>query len=570
MRGGLWAIACVLFFWLCSPVGAQPTVPLPGPEPLRLNALVEVGVDPSGQLSAEQVIRGDALAFRPGRPDEIYPLKGNSRVWLRWQQPSAMAASGRSQMLESYAPGTDRVSLYWLDRQGTLHAQHSGDTIAVNDWPLKGRKPMFVLPRAEDAPVIWVAVGHFHPTSAPLYLWDDRSLTETLQTTGLVVGVYFGLALIVIAVGAAFWVRDRAPLYGWYLAYALLMALTQAVFMGVAGRYLWPFSGEWANLMNFTAPALLTSAGLCLGLSAFDTAQYAPRLAKAVVALAVVSALIGLAYAWLPEPQRFAALNACYLLGYPATVAMSLLARRHGNPHWFLFFLAYSAILIGAALPLMRNLTWLPTSFWTIYTMPIGAALEVPLLLYAVHQRLLDVRESRIRRLASRTLDPVTGLLNPVVFNDRFGQSLMRCRRDRHNVALLYIELLNANTLPQPQGRAGADNAWVEAAYRVRRTTRVVHSLGRAASGDLLLLTSNQTSRAEAMSLAAAVVAAGLRISRHLPGGKLDFRVSVLMVPTDGSSLSELLDRATDMRQREPANSPRRVLTTAPAAAPSR
>ncbi|HET7041486.1 MAG TPA: diguanylate cyclase, partial [Gemmatimonadales bacterium] len=117
-----------------------------------------------------------------------------------------------------------------------------------------------------------------------------------------------------------------------------------------------------------------------------------------------------------------------------------------------------------------------------------------------------DVTERKAleARLAHQaTHDPLTGLPNRALFNDRLNQSLARARRDGHPCAVLLLDLDRFKEVNDSLGHATGDRLLVAVAERLRRALREADTLARLGGDEFAILLEGVDDLSEALRVAA-------------------------------------------------------------------
>jgi diguanylate cyclase (GGDEF)-like protein len=192
-------------------------------------------------------------------------------------------------------------------------------------------------------------------------------------------------------------------------------------------------------------------------------------------------------------------------------------------------------VLLASALPVMRNFNLISSGFLSQYGMVIAAAIEAPLLIYALLQRSQLQHESQARARALERTEPLTGLTHRSHFLLRLHDSLVRAQGYGHRSALLLVHLDNHAEILGRHGREIADRALVIAASLLRSQARDVDTAARVDDSSFALLMEGPVKDTQAMNTATGLVAAGLRPSPRLPPGTtLRFQVVVALLPDTG------------------------------------
>ena len=126
-------------------------------------------------------------------------------------------------------------------------------------------------------------------------------------------------------------------------------------------------------------------------------------------------------------------------------------------------------MLLLALFPLARTLGLIATSGLTRYGLAIGAALEMPILLYAIATGVASRREARVRAAASATTDALTGLANLRVLTPRLDGALARADKQGSSFAVLVVHVANWKDIAAAHGLQAAERALVLTASRLRR-----------------------------------------------------------------------------------------------------
>ncbi len=153
--------------------------------------------------------------------------------------------------------------------------------------------------------------------------------------------------------------------------------------------------------------------------------------------------------------------------------------------------------------------------------------------------------EERIRFLAQH--DALTGLPNRVLFGDRMGQAITQARRNRQQVAMLFIDLDGFKHINDSLGHQIGDRVLRMAAGRLQRCVRDGDSVARLGGDEFVISLPTLSQSSDAMLIANKV----LEILRepfiveehelHISGS-----IGISIFPTDGEDTQALM-RAADI-----------------------
>jgi diguanylate cyclase (GGDEF)-like protein len=151
--------------------------------------------------------------------------------------------------------------------------------------------------------------------------------------------------------------------------------------------------------------------------------------------------------------------------------------------------------------------------------------------------------EARYRTLA--LTDPLTGLANRVLFQDRLGQALARARRAREGLALMMIDLDGFKAVNDRFGHPGGDRVLRDFAGRIRAAVREADVLARLGGDEFALIQTDLEQPEGALTLAERLLAA-LAEPFLLDGQSLALGASlgIAVYPRHGESIGLLTEHA--------------------------
>lgn len=537
----------VLLFLACCvlpglPASAQTTAP-PDPSPRleapililddnpkapALDKALEYLPDTDGHQTVEQIESLAENQFKPLANGVMPKLNGNGSLWLRFD--AIIKSPGTHWRLALPLPGVDDAAVYFRDQQGQWVRQQAGDVFPISSWPLAGRYPVFSLSHEVGQQVrYYVHVRHARvPFSTPLQLVTDSQLIHARQTEHMLLGIYFGLAalLITLAVTNAAAYRDWG--FATYAVYVTMFAGSQGVFTGIAGLYWWP---EWPALNNAAfvfLPVSAAAAAMWFVRTVTTPRRFSRALDWLILALVTLLPLIGLLDVAYPTAESFFMINTLISVCMLVLLVALAAALAEGDRHARWIAIGFFPVLIATLFPLLRNLGVISSSFWTEYALMLGSAIEAPVLFYGLHRRVSQRREPTTRATTLRTTDALTGLHSARVLQSKLRQALGTAERYQQPFALLMVNLSNLAHLQNQHGRQTSEHALVMAAARIRAVARPADTVARAGEAQFALLIEGPISADAANDVATKIIASGLRPSNELPESEsLRFHIAV-------------------------------------------
>lgn len=161
-----------------------------------------------------------------------------------------------------------------------------------------------------------------------------------------------------------------------------------------------------------------------------------------------------------------------------------------------------------------------------------------------------DVSESKRRGDEVEQLalhDPLTGLPNRLLFNDRLAMALSQARRHQRKVATFFMDLDNFKSINDSLGHTIGDQVLRMVADRLRTCVREEDTLARFGGDEFILLVTGIASESDVATVSKKILET-IRAPFLLDGRKVSITLSlgVSIFPMDGQS-PELLVRNADV-----------------------
>lgn len=530
--------------------------------PVEVRDAAECWLDVSGAATVEQVADGGAPVRWERAPKKAsFILRHGQALWLRLGVEAAGAPN--QWFLElPYAP-VDRITVYSRGPDGLWHSSSAGDRVPVSQRPLAYRHPLLPLRLSPDvATEHLVRIESPHEFGATLQLVRQDMLLASDDGLLLMLGSYFGLVALGVAVSLVLALGRRDLPLGLFSAKLLVLALSAAALTGVASVYLWP---EWPT-WNDLAPTLLayavfglTSALVGSAIAGVSGVQRARKLLYGVALLgAVMVPLAGVIDPYL----RIRILGSYALLTALLCVLASMDAWRRGDRHAPGLVLALLPLLVATAFPLLRATGVEFPGNLAQYSVLFGTAAEVPVMLLVLLRRSQE-RLDHTRRIGDMDrVDPATGLPSTRVFMERGTAMLARSQRFHHQAAVLLIDIANAERIERDFSDHRPDELPLRVASRLLSVARDIDVVARLSDLRFGMLVEGPMSPTDEAAIGPRLVASCLMPFEDKPEGWVArVRVAYALVPLDGDDMQVLVDRLGRLLARVPADSPKAVFT---------
>jgi two-component system, sensor histidine kinase LadS len=511
-------------------------------------------LDPTGKKTVDQIEQLASTEFARFQPEKPIAIKGGA-LWLRFDAISQNNQQSGRLILPMAT--VDDVTLFNRAADGQWIKQHGGDTRPMSTWAQPGRYPSFELSHDMGRQVSYLLqVRHERGLFSTLpRIMNESAFITSRQNEHLVLGMYFGLAALVVILALTRAVVYRDTGFGSYAVYVALLALTIATVSGISALYLWP---EWPY-STVMSPVLATLTGVAADW--FVRVVTRPKrfsrwLDRALLGMIFIAPLGGLLTIFQPSGWAYTVYSSLILLNGFVLLSAIVGALWQGDhdSRWVAF--GFLPIVLAIFVTLSRNFGLIPASALTELMIPVASAVEVVILFYGLHRRVSQPRSVATRVTRLLNIDPLTGLSTNHALVGRLGSALKLAQRTQQTYALVVIDLANADAMETQFGREVADRAMVLAASCIRSVISSEETLARAGPSQFALLMEGPVDRLAASDIATKILANALRVSQGMPEGQsLRFHIAlghpitpIISTSRDAAPiLAKLVDAASKM-----------------------
>ncbi len=154
----------------------------------------------------------------------------------------------------------------------------------------------------------------------------------------------------------------------------------------------------------------------------------------------------------------------------------------------------------------------------------------------------LELEQARRRLRYQANHDPLTGLPNRALLNDRLEKSLQRARRSKLQIAVLLLDLDEFKIINESQGHETGDKILKQTANRLQARIRAEDTVVRLGGDEFIVLMDSVVKETDAALLADQLLAA---IVEPFPVGRREFMLSasigICVYPRDGDDVATLM-----------------------------
>lgn len=158
----------------------------------------------------------------------------------------------------------------------------------------------------------------------------------------------------------------------------------------------------------------------------------------------------------------------------------------------------------------------------------------------------LELRRSRDQGRAIGLLDPLTGLPNRLLFNDRLNSAIQEAHRTSEMFAVVFVDLDRFKNINDSLGHAVGDQVLTAVAKRLRGSVRGSDTVARYAGDEFTLILRHMVQRDDVARIADKIVRA-MEVPLQLAGGlelSMTASLGISFYPDDATDAERLLKHA--------------------------
>jgi len=464
IRGGL---VCFAFFCLLAAPTAVQAIPVPvqlvqeqGSYPLDKH--LELLEDPIGSLAIADIVSPQtAASFAPSAT--ATPSFGftTSAVWARFTVQNNLPDSVEY-FLEAKYPLLDRIYLYIPTGTGAFTVLKAGDSFPFASRPIQHKNNIFpirLLPGEEKT--IYLRCETTSSLNLPLILYSPASLAEGVSLEQTLLGIYYGILLVMMIYNFFIYLSIRDSTYLYYVLFVFTYMLFQLSVNGMAFQYFWPSQIWWANncIPFFIFLAYIFATQFTRKI--LDTARNVPRI-DAILRVSMALSAIGTILTFFVGYPLSIRLATMMSLTVVALIVAGIICMCKGYRPARYYLLAWSVSMLGVTVFSLKTFGILPHTFITHWGIQFGSAWEVILLSMGLADRfqLMKQGKEQIQNVYSRQLEEAHGELEKT-FRDmeQFKHSLESLLEERTADLSRVNENLTREILERQKAETRADAA---------------------------------------------------------------------------------------------------------------
>lgn len=228
------------------------------------------------------------------------------------------------------------------------------------------------------------------------------SFNSSLTTQELIFGLYSGVMFVMLVYNFFLFLSVRDKSYIYYVCYILSIWLTQISISGFASKYLWS-ANQWLDHNAVSIFSNLTGIMAFIFIKVFLNIPHKKKPLSTFIYLNILTFSVSLVLTFMGLRQiGFIVMQLSTFIGSLFALYIATVVYRSGFAPAKYFLTAWSLLLIGACLFIMKDYNIIPYNNFSIYILQIASATEVTLLSFALADKInIFKREKEISQAES-------------------------------------------------------------------------------------------------------------------------------------------------------------------------
>lgn len=444
--------------------------------------------DPTGSLSFEQITRlphRDRFEHFGDVPPQIG--FSTSAWWVRLDIANPENDAQVLYLRQDY-PLIDELDFWSKNANGVYERTEGGDRKRFDIRPIQHRNlllPIEMSPRSKQT--VYLRFASDGPINVGLSLHLEDAMIETISTSELGIGLYFGGFLVLVIYNMFIFAAVRDRTFVLYLLYLISYGTYFAVHNGLAYQFFWPGNPWLANQSLLVLLAMTLFFGLAFSMKFLNVRMRSQRYHRIGTGLLAFLVVIFIAAFVLPYKTIIVLLAGLSLATTILIILMGITSLVSGYKPARYFMLAWSALLIGVVVYMLKTFGLLPHNFVTHYGFQIGSLIEMTLLSVALSSRVNEMHKAIM-------MDPLTGVGNRRQLDELLQAEFERSARQNSPLALMIGDIDNFKMINDQHGHSKGDEILHKVASQMHDIVRKQDAVCRYGGEEFAIIMPNTNS----------------------------------------------------------------------------
>ncbi|RZJ74610.1 MAG: hypothetical protein EOO47_20895, partial [Flavobacterium sp.] len=218
---------------------------------------------------------------------------------------------------------------------------------------------------------------------------EEKELDEKNSLKDIIFGIYTGIMLVMFVYNLFLFIIVKDKSYIYYVVYILFTWLTQISIQGFGLRYMWSADDPINHYSVVTFSLIGLIFATLFSVSFLSTKIFVPKIHRVVITFILIIPLNSITLFTVGTYASFIIMQLFTMFGVVIALTTSYIVyfKKHFKPAGF-YLIAWSILLVGAVLFILKDYGVLPYNTFTTYLLQISSAIEVVLLSFALADKI--------------------------------------------------------------------------------------------------------------------------------------------------------------------------------------
>jgi signal transduction histidine kinase len=356
-------------------------------------------VDADSESNISDVLNSDKFSLIEN--ESINFGINNDLVWLKYDVINNTDIESKYLFINN--PSLDSLDLFVVENGEVINHYLGGRLQDFDSRPLKTKSIIFKidLPKGNQVS-LYLRVNSVNKKIITSTITDLNHVEEIINTENILFGIFSGVIIGLFFYNLFLFFSVKDELYLIYVIHTMLVWFAQSSILGFTQELIWPDS-VWLNLRaGVIFSSLVSMVGVWFLRVFLLTKQFIPKVDKGFYFIYLVYGFILLNAFFFSITVSYQTLlvTQSIVVVFVLYTALLILKKGYGPARFYL--LAWSVFMIGIFLFVMSEMGLIPTNNFTAYIMPLGSALEVILLSFALADKINILKKEKEKEQAER------------------------------------------------------------------------------------------------------------------------------------------------------------------------
>jgi len=361
---------------------------------VSLGKCIEIVEDKNKTYTVDEIIGNKYNSVRSSSESPSFGFT-DSAYWIKFSVKSESKINYNTRwLLELDYALMDKITLYEYTTAQKFPAKSTGYISPFKSRDIKHRNFVFNIELPPESTKSFILrFENEDRMEFPLILWSQQAFQEKDHTQQYILGVYYGILLVMFFYNLFIFVSIRDKSYLYYIFYIFTFSLFQLTQNGLAYEFLNPVISNTHYIPQIGSILMLTS--VFFAESFLNLKVNLPRYHKLYPAMKMLLLLsmvspYALKYSYSVLFYIFTTILTIILI-YSSGV---ICAFKKYRPAIF-YTIAWTFVLFGGVVYAMKVLAIVPNNYFTSYAIQVGSALEVMLLSLGLGNKINMLNEEK-------------------------------------------------------------------------------------------------------------------------------------------------------------------------------